>query len=1029
MSLSTAAGGNFIDAECTSIIIGTPKTPTVTAPAGNRLIGTSKLSGVYTIPGSYPNFTTAIADLNNKGISGPVTFNVSSGFIDTAVNLTINTTGTAANPIIFQRSGANNLLPNPVIYAGVGTSTTVDGIIKFNGVDYITFDGIDLMENPANITTTTQTEWGYAFVKPNGTDGCQNNTIKNCVITLNKTNLPTVGIYSANHSPIATGTFVVTTVAGAASNNTFFNNTITNSYVGIYMAGYADGTIPYSFYDQNNTINQNTITNYGGGANTAYAIYNIYQNGLSITNNNLNSSGGTNSTATLYGIFCSTMNNSNLTISNNNVTIVSGATTSSIYGINFGNGSSGTTNTINVSNNTIFNSTYLTATSGAMYAIYCNAITSTLNVTANRIIGNTYGTAGVSTGINYGIYSVSAAINNINITNNLDSGNTLLGTTTYSGYRIYNAGATNALTISGNSIKNNVLGGTTATGTSYGIYNTTGTFTCNISNNTLSDNSFPTTSSQSMYFIYTTSLAPTFDCSSNTVSNNTGTGTGTFYGIYYSASPVAGSTENINNNIITNLTKTTATGTGTIYGIYKGGSGLGTINLNNNTITGFSSAAATVYYGIYQIGSPPNYVNINNNKVGNFTNGGASIIYGIYNNPSATSIVTYSQDSVFNLTSAGGAVYGMYSVNGATVNINRNTIAGLTSTTSTAAVVYGLYLGGGVTTNVYNNFISDLNTPASTSTTPAISGLYIGGSTYVNAYYNTIFLKAVSTSVTTFSTAGIYASTTPIVDLRNNVVVNNSTPGTSGQAVAYRRSSNLLTSYSANSNNNCFYAGTPSTTNLIFFDGANSDQTLAAYKTRVNPKDNASGSENPPFVNSTTAPYDLRVQTGIATILESGGQVVAAPVNITNDYYTTARYPNSGYPVGGFTPVAPDMGAHEFGGLNSGSAGPNISYTPLGIGGTSNRAFNNVIITDPSGINTTLGTKPRCYYKRSIDGNVINDNTSGTDGWKWVEANGTTSPFDFTINYALLNGGTGVVGGQTVQYFVIAQDLVRNTKC
>ena len=116
--------------------------------------------------------------------------------------------------------------------------------------------------------------------------------------------------------------------------------------------------------------------------------------------------------------------------------------------------------------------------------------------------------------------------------------------------------------MTGNKIKNNILGGTTATGTSYGIYNTTGTYTCNISNNTVSDNSFPTTSSQGMYFIYNTSTAPTFDCNANTVSGNTGTGTGTFYGIYYSASPPAGSTENINNNNIINNTKTTATGTG-----------------------------------------------------------------------------------------------------------------------------------------------------------------------------------------------------------------------------------------------------------------------------------------------------------------------------------------------------------------------------------------------------------------------------------------------------------------------------------
>src|SRR5205814_3131478 len=49
---------------------------------------------------------------------------------------------------------------------------------------------------------------------------------------------------------------------------------------------------------------------------------------------------------------------------------------------------------------------------------------------------------------------------------------------------------------------------------------------------------------------------------------------------------------------------------------------------------------------------------------------------------------------------------------------------------------------------------------------------------------------------------------------------------------------------------------------------------------------------------------------------------------------------------------------------------------------------------------------------------------SATDGWKYVEASGAGgSPFSFTINYSLLNGGTGVTVGQTVQYFVVAQDL------
>ncbi|MCX6160767.1 MAG: GEVED domain-containing protein, partial [Ignavibacteriae bacterium] len=1019
----TATSGNVIDAECTSLTVGTTQTPTVTAPAGSRTIGTNKLSGVYTIPGSYPNFTTAIADLNNKGISGPVTFNVSSGFSDTAANLQINTTGTASMPIIFQRFGTDNLLPNPVIYAGVGTSTTLDGIIKLNGADYITFDGIDLMENPANVDATTKTEWGYALLKPDGTNGSQNVTIKNCAITLNKTNLATVGIYSANHSPVNTSNITVTSTAGTASNNTFFNNTITNTYIGIGLYGFA-AAAPYDFYDQNNTINQNTITNYGGSINTAYGVYDIYQNGLSITNCVINSTGGTNTTTTLYGIFCSTMHNSNLTISGNTVTIAGGGTTSQIFAINFGNNSSGTTNTVNVLNNTIQNCTYSTATSGQLVAMYCYASTYNLNITGNRIIGNTHGAVGITTGLCNGMYSIAAAINAINISNNLDSGNTVLGTTAYSQFRIYNSGAANYVTMTGNAIKNNVLGGTTSTSIITCFGNTGGNFTINMSNNTVSDNTIPSTGSQTVYLMSNGGSAPAIDFSFNTVSGNTASGTGSLYGIYVSGSPAAGSTENITNNNILNLSKTTATGTGTIYCIYKSGSGQGTININNNTVAGITSAAATTMYGIYQIGSPPNYLNFNNNKIGNLTTGGASTVYGIYNNASATTYSTYSQDSIYNLTSLGGIVYGMYTLNGAIHNLTRNTIAGLTSSTGTGGTVNGIYVSGGVTTNVYNNLISDLKAPASTSIAPAITGLYINSGTYTNAYYNTIYLNATSTSVTTFGSAGIYATTTPIVDLRNNVVVNNSTPGpTGGQTVAYRRSSNLLTSYSPNSNNNCFWAGTPSVTRLIFYDGTNSDQTLAAYKTRVNPKDNAAVTENPPFVNGTTPPYDLKIQTGVATQLESGGLVVAAPVNITNDAFGTSRYPNSGYPVGGFTPTAPDIGAHEFGGLNSASGAPYISYTALGIGGTSNRAFNNVIITDPNGINTTAGTKPRCYYKRSIDGNVINDNTSGTDGWKWVEANGTTSPFDFTINYALLNGGTGVVAGNTIQYFVIAQDL------
>jgi hypothetical protein len=1025
---SNATSGNFLDAECNSITIASiPRIPTVTAPAGNRLIGGSSLSGNYTIPGSYATIAAAISDINARGVNGlsPVTFTVADGYTETAVNLTLTRGGTQAGPIIFKK-GAAGPDANPIITAGTGTGTT-DGIIKFSGVSYVTFDGIDLQENPGNTDNITRMEWGYALVKPNGTQGSQYITIKNCNITLNKENTSSAAIYSGNHSPTSTSTFIVSNVAGANSYNAFQNNTITNAYIGVFIQGYIDAA-PFAFYDQNNTVDGNNITNYGGTSVTAYGIYNIYQNNLVLNNNIINSSGGTNSTGTLYGIFSSTMSNSSLTISNNTVTLVSAATTSSVFGINFGNGSVGTSNTINVINNTVQNCSYATATSGAMNYIYCNATSNILNVEGNRVIGNTYGNATSTGTVNY-IYNLNAAVTSISLVNNLDSGNTIYGTTANGSFHISSQATTNNLTVTGNRIKNDTLCGTTSTATNYGIFVTGATLTSDVSNNTVSNNTALSTGSHVFFGINIGVPAPTSTCSNNLVSGNSSRSTGIFSGITYTGAPGLGSEVNITNNTVTNQQKLTVTGTGIMYGIHNSGSGGGTYNFNNNIVEGLSSEAASPIYGIYQIGSPANFININNNRIGNLSNNGVASIWGINNFPSSTSRITISGDSIYNFTSAGGTLFGILMNSGGSWDVFNNKISGITSNTGTTAVVSGIHSTVSVASNlnIYNNFISDLNATASTSIAPAVAGVNIASgssTTNVNLFYNTIYLNAVSSSATTFGTAGIYALTTPAVTLSNNVVVNNSTPGpTGGNTAAYRRSSTTLTTYGSTSNNNCFYSGTPSTVRLLYFDGINSDQTIAALKTRLIPRDNVSVSELPPFVNAATTPYNLRIQTTTPTQLESGGKVISTPLSITSDNFGTARFPNTGYPVGGFTPVAPDIGAHEFGGLNADNVPPSITYTALGTGGTGNRAFSNVIITDASGVNTTVGTRPRCYYKRSTDGNVINDNTSGTDGWKYVESNGAVSPFDFTINYSLLNGGTGVIAGNTIQYFVVAQDL------
>ena len=86
-----------------------------------------------------------------------------------------------------------------------------------------------------------------------------------------------------------------------------------------------------------------------------------------------------------------------------------------------------------------------------------------------------------------------------------------------------------------------------------------------------------------------------------------------------------------------------------------------------------------------------------------------------------------------------------------------------------------------------------------------------------------------------------------------------------------------------------------------------------------------------------------------------------------------------------------------------------------------NRTFT-ATITDPSNVEVTPGVAPRIYFRRSTDANTLADNTSATDGWKYTEATNSGSTFTFIINNSLLFGGTGVAGGDSIYYFIVAQD-------
>lgn len=544
---------------------------------------------------------------------------------------------------------------------------------------------------------------------------------------------------------------------------------------------------------------------------------------------------------------------------------------------------SGTVNGIQVSNNINYNISYNSitssnggSTSGTLRGILASAPGTSPTVAAtNTISNNTIQlTQGSLTSSIIGIeQSMGGSLVTLNILNNIfqNSGYAALSSGAYTG--ILNSGATQNQNINGNTFVSLNL-------------NTTGSTTF-ISNNV----SLPATGVQN---VNNNAILNSF--------NKAGAG-GTITFFTSNASSASGSVVNNNNNNFSNITVTGAT---TIAGWSNtdGGSPVKTINLN--TFANISGGTGNITLMNLNFGTG----NANQNFISFVTGGGA--ITGINLGSSGTGI-SLANNRIEALYSTGAAtVTGITTSNPSTV-IQKNLIADLEANNATGFVT-GIAVTGGSPT-IQNNVIGNLRTPSTSSTSDAIRGINITStatSTNVNVYYNTIYLNAASTGAN-FSTAGVYhtssaTATTANLVLRNNIIKNISVAAGTGTTAALRRSGTSLANYSTTSNNNVFYAGTPSATNLIYSDGTNLDQTLGAFKARVAPAESASNTENVTFVNSSvnTAPDYLKVNPTMPSVTESGAVNISG---VTDDYASIIRQGNAGYAGTG---TAPDIGAYEF---------------------------------------------------------------------------------------------------------------------
>lgn len=758
---------------------------------------------------------------------------------------------------------------------------------------------------------------------------------------------------SGNTIGSATGT-------GTSGSNIFVTSTASGSagtsISGIYVTSSSGALI------QNNTIG---AIGTGGAAGVGYTFFGITAAGSGNHTINSNMIGGSTSGSIALGVLGTTTAYSNF------------------YGINITGsgtlvvGSSGAGNTVS---NLVFNSTG----SSSVYGIYLNSSSSaSLTVSYNTFVNieHAAATSSATTGLIY--------CNNASSTGVLEVSNNTFSSTAF-----------------------NFSGATGGTASSYCIYNNSTWATTNFNSNIFDNISIK--SSGSFYFCSNNTSTPNTNYNLNSIATGfakTVSG-GTVYLYYNFGSPSSG-TATINGNNFSNIA---LAGSTTFDGIeQRTGTGQAEVITSNiiSNVTGGTGTTYGIYHGYGNTGSL-----ISNNQLSGITGGGT--IYGIYIGSSAPISLNASGNSISSITGSGSStVYGIYVNAGTLVNVSANKIYSL-STTNAGGAVYGIAIPASGTVNTYNNLVSGL-TAATASGTDVIRGISIGASSgnFLVAY-NTVYLNA-SSSGTDFGTSGIYhagstTASTAVLDLRNNIIINESAPSGAGLTVAFRRGTAAATDLASTSDHNLLYAGTPSATNVIYTDGT-AQQTLADYLMNVLPVGHdinsftgesfTYGTPGSFFTSLTGSSTDfLRPVAGITTQVESGAINIASPA-ITTDYTGAIRAGNAGYAG---TDNNPDLGAYEFSGT---TPAPVITLNSVTPGTTPQcTAAARVVSTT---ITTVSGTITGATIGYTVNGvpqaNIPMTNTSGDT---WEATIPVPSPSNATITWGVAaQSSTGLTATYT----------------
>ena len=412
----------------------------------------------------------------------------------------------------------------------------------------------------------------------------------------------------------------------------------------------------------------------------------------------------------------------------------------------------------------------------------------------------------------------------------------------------------------------------------------------------------------------TNSICPVVASASNLTIANTNTGT---------SSAVVWMGSGANNNIVRNCTIKGNTATTTLIGIGSGGNAIGITSVgnanNNNNVE--NNSITLVQHGIYSMGANAGSKNtgtvINQNVLSSIGRNGIFLGFddgALVSGNSINGLTSTASSDVAGMKIGAPDAYlnttttASFDVTGATISNNK--INSVTHTNTYSAV--GIIIGGvaSATNTITNNMIAGVYSNGTSG--DFYAGIFVIGvaNSTTNLYYNTIYLATGSGGSTPGFGLAVSGSN-PVLNIKNNIIVNNSPAGSQRIAMGFGYSTftNLTSAsndlYATSGNLVCINSITVTTptyyTSIAAWNTASGKDAPLGYPAVVLPITTPRGSVNvlPAFI-STSAPLDLSLSPSTANYLLNNTGVSVSPT-VTTDFDCNTRDANF-----------PDMGVNEF---------------------------------------------------------------------------------------------------------------------